>query len=33
MDRRSDRRVSTSDLTLAEKWNGARWTLQTTPNP
>ncbi len=24
---------STGDKTLAEKWNGQRWTLQTTPNP
>jgi len=28
-----DSRVSTSALTLAEKWNGQRWTVQTTPNP
>ncbi len=25
--------LSNSDMTLAEKWNGQRWTLQTTPNP
>jgi hypothetical protein len=25
--------VSNGDKTLAEKWNGHRWTLQTTPNP
>jgi hypothetical protein len=28
-----NRRVSTSDLTLAEKWNGHKWTVQATPNP
>src|SRR5215813_4864873 len=28
-----DPSVSNSDQTLAEKWNGHRWTVQTTPNP
>jgi hypothetical protein len=26
-------RVSRSERTLAERWNGHRWTVQTTPNP